>query len=190
MAASRFTASTDGESDEDGFIMAKEQFTDAIMLLKHDHREVEDLFEKFQKASGQDKKWQLAQQICNELKIHAMIEEEIFYPTFEGKVDDDLYHEAYVEHDGAKVLINDIMASGGEGEFFEAKVTVLCEEIEHHVKEEEKPKEGFFAQARETDIDLKDLRDRMMARKEELLAQVENGGLPPAQMAAVQVQMA
>ena len=168
--------------------MPKEQFTDAIMLLKHDHREVEDLFSKFQKASGKDRKWKLAQQICNELKIHTMIEEEIFYPAFEGKVDDDLYHEAYVEHDGAKVLINDIMASGGEGEFFEAKVTVLCEEIQHHVKEEEKPKEGFFAQAREADIDLVEMRDRMMARKEELMAQAENGGLPPAEMKAVMPQ--
>ncbi|MXP42433.1 hemerythrin domain-containing protein [Altererythrobacter soli] len=163
----------------------KEEFTDAIMLLKHDHREVEDLFSKFQKASSQDKKWQLAQQICNELKIHTMIEEEIFYPAFEGKVDDDLYHEAYVEHDGAKVLVNDILASGGEGEFFEAKVTVLCEEVDHHVKEEEKSKDGFFAQARDTDVDLKALRDEMLARKEELMQQLENGGLPPAEMRAL-----
>ena len=170
--------------------MAKEQFTDAIALLKADHREVEGLFKKFQNASGQERKWLLAQQICNELKIHSMIEEEIFYPTFEGQIDDDLYHEAYVEHDGAKVLINDIMASGGEGEFFEAKVTVLCEEIEHHVQEEEKPGEGFFAQARATGVDMVELRDRMMARKEELMAQAESEGLPPAQMAAIQVQMA
>ena len=170
--------------------MAKEQFTDAIALLKADHREVEGLFKKFQNASGQERKWLLAQQICNELKIHSMIEEEIFYPSFEGQIDDDLYHEAYVEHDGAKVLINDIMASGGEGEFFEAKVTVLCEEIEHHVQEEEKPGEGFFAQARATGIDMVELRDRMMVRKEELMAQAESEGLPPAQMAAIQVQMA
>ena len=170
--------------------MAKEQFTDAIALLKADHREVEGLFKKFQNASGQERKWLLAQQICNELKIHSMIEEEIFYPTFEGQIDDDLYHEAYVEHDGAKVLINDIMASGGEGEFFEAKVTVLCEEIQHHVQEEEKPGEGFFAQARATGIDMVELRDRMMTRKEELMAQAESEGLPPAQMAAIQVQMA
>jgi len=170
--------------------MAKEQFTDAIALLKADHREVEDLFEKFQNASGQERKWAIAQQICNELKIHSMIEEEIFYPTFEGRIDDDLYHEAYVEHDGAKVLINDIMASQGDDEFFEAKVTVLCEEISHHVQEEEKPGEGFFAQARATGVDMVELRDRMMARKEELMAQAEGEGLPPAQMAAVQLQMA
>lgn len=170
--------------------MAKEEFTDAIMLLKADHRKVEELFEKFQKARGDDKKMQIAEQVCNELKIHAMIEEEIFYPAFQGKVEDDLYHEAFVEHDGAKVLINDILTNGPQDEFFEAKVTVLCEEIEHHVKEEERGKEGFFAQARQTDVDLKELRDRLIARKEELQEQLKNGGLPPAKLAAIQLQPA
>src|ERR1043165_6237541 len=103
--------------------MAQQEFTDAIALLKADHREVEELFEKFESASGGERKWQLAQQICNELKIHSMIEEEIFYPACEGAVEEDLYKEAFVEHDGAKVLINDIMESGGEGEFFEPKAT-------------------------------------------------------------------
>jgi hypothetical protein len=166
--------------------MAQQEFTDAIALLKADHREVEELFEKFEKASGGDTKWQIAQQICNELKIHSMIEEEIFYPACESAVEEDLYKEAFVEHDGAKVLINDIMETGGEGEFFEAKVKVLSEEIEHHVKEEEKPGEGFFAQAREGGVDMVALRDQMMARKEELMAQAENGGLPPAELTAVQ----
>ena len=170
--------------------MPKQEFTDAIALLKHDHREVEDLFKKFQNASGADRKWQIAQQICNELKIHAQIEEEIFYPAFQGKVDEDLYREAYVEHDGAKVLINDIMASQGQDDFFEAKVTVLCEEIHHHVKEEEKPSEGFFAQARESGADMVALRDQLMARKEELMAQAENGGLPAAKLATMQQQAA
>lgn len=170
--------------------MPKQEFTDAIALLKHDHREVEDLFEKFQNASGKDRKWQIAQQICNELKIHAQIEEEIFYPAFNGKVEDDLYREAFVEHDGAKVLINDIMTSKGEDDFFEAKVTVLCEEIAHHVKEEEKPGEGFFAQARESGADMVALRDQLMARKEELMAQVEDGGLPAAKLTTMQMQVA
>ena len=151
---------------------------------------VEDLFAKFESASSSDRKWAIAQQICNELKIHSMIEEEIFYPACEGAVEEDLYKEAFVEHDGAKVLINDIMETGGEGEFFEAKVKVLSEEIEHHVKEEEKPSEGFFAQARQGDIDMVALRDQLMARKEELMAQAENGGLPPAQLTAVDAETA
>jgi hypothetical protein len=167
--------------------MAKEEYTDAIALLKADHRKVEDLFGEFSKAKDDARKWELAQEICNELKIHSMIEEEIFYPALEGKIEDDLYHEAYVEHDGAKVLINDIMASQGNDEFFAAKVTVLCEEITHHVKEEEMPSEGMFAQARAAGVDMVELRDRMLPRKEELMAQAQAGGLPPAKLTAVQV---
>lgn len=165
--------------------MADQQFTDAIALLKADHRIVENLFASF--AGGRDKarKEKIAHQICTELKIHTMIEEEIFYPALEGKIEDDLLKEAYVEHDGAKVLINDIEAGGKDDDFYDAKVKVLCEEIEHHVKEEERPSDGMFAQARKTDVDLVELRDRMLARKEELKAQAEAGGLPPAKPAVV-----
>ncbi|MEO6388814.1 MAG: hemerythrin domain-containing protein [Croceibacterium sp.] len=166
--------------------MATEEFTDAIALLKADHRKVEDLFEKFENASGKDRKESLANQICTELKIHAMIEEEIFYPAFRGKIEDDTLDEAYVEHDGAKLLINDIVAGGPDEQFYDSKVKVLSEEIEHHVGEEEMPKEGMFAQCRDTDVDLVALRDQMLARKQELMAQAENGGLPPAEMTAVQ----
>jgi hemerythrin superfamily protein len=166
--------------------MPQEQFTDAIAMLKAGHREVEDLFAKFENASAGDKKWRIAQQICNELKIHTELEEEIFYPACESAVEEDLYREAFVEHDGAKVLINDIIETGGEGEFFEAKVKVLSEEIEHHVKEEEKPGEGFFAQARGGDIDMVALRDQMLARKQELSAIADAGELPAAKLRVVQ----
>jgi hypothetical protein len=173
------------------FVMAKkEEFTDAIMLLKHDHDEVLELFEKFESAKGDGKKQQLAEQICNELKIHTMIEEEIFYPAFDGKIEEDLLKEAYVEHDGAKVLINDIMAGGPDDEFYDAKVKVLGEEIEHHVEEEEKGKEGMFAQCRKTDVDLKALLEPMLARKEELQALAESQGLPPAKPRVVNPQAA
>ncbi|MGH6787625.1 MAG: hemerythrin domain-containing protein [Novosphingobium sp.] len=169
--------------------MATEDFTDAIALLKADHRKVEELFEKFESASGGSKQ-QIAEKICTELKIHTSIEEEIFYPALEGKIDEETLSEAYVEHDGAKVLINDIMAGGPGDEFYDSKVKVLSEEIEHHVKEEEMPSEGMFAQARETDVDLVALKDRMLARKEELMAQAESGGLPPAELTAVNPQPA
>jgi hypothetical protein len=165
--------------------MAQEEYTDAIALLKADHRKVEDLFAKFENASGDGRKQALAEQICNELKIHTMIEEEIFYPALEGKIEEDTLSEAYVEHDGAKVLINDIMAGGPDDEFYDAKVKVLSEEIEHHVKEEEAPSEGMFSQARDTGVDMVALRDQMLARKEELMAQAESAGLPPAQPTAV-----
>ncbi len=93
-----------------------------------------------------------------------MIEEEIFYPAFRGKIEGDTLDEAYVEHDGAKVLINDIEASRPEDDFYDAKVHVLSEEIKHHVKEEEMPSEGMFAQCRKTDVDLVALGEKMWAR--------------------------
>ena len=155
------------------------------MRTPADHREVEELFEQFEKEEDDNRKWEIAQQVCNELKIHTMLEEEIFYPATKEAVEEDLYKEAFIEHDGAKVLVNDIMESGGEGEFFEAKVKVLSEEIEHHVKEEEQRETGYFAQVRDSDIDLVALRDQMLARKQELQAQVEAGGLPAAELTAV-----
>ena len=166
--------------------MLDQEFTDAIALLKADHRKVEQLFASFEtRATPAQAK--LAGEICTELKIHTMIEEEIFYPAFRGKIDDDLLDEAYVEHDGAKVLINDIEAGGPDDDYYDAKVKVLSEEIEHHVDEEEQPAEGMFAQCRETDVDLVELRDRMLVRKEELMAQAESEGLPPAKPAVVDV---
>ncbi len=165
--------------------MADKEYTDAIALLKADHREVEELFEQFEKAKDDNRKWEIAQKVCNELKIHTMLEEEIFYPATKEAVEEDLYKEAFIEHDGAKVLVNDIMETGGEGEFFEAKVKVLSEEIEHHVKEEEQRETGYFAQVRDSEIDLVALRDQMLARKQELQTQVEAGGLPAAELTAV-----
>lgn len=165
--------------------MASEGKQDAIQLLKADHREVEALFEKFENAGGDGKKEKIARQICTELKVHAMIEEEIFYPALRGKIDDDDLDEAYVEHDGAKVLINDIEAGGPDDDFYDAKVKVLQEEIEHHVEEEEKIRDNMFTQARKTDVDLDALGERMAARKAELMAVAESEGLPPAQPATL-----
>ena len=170
--------------------MANHKFSDAIALLKADHRTVAELFEKFGAARGDDGKRAIAHQICVELKIHTAIEEEIFYPAFRDKIEDDVLDEAYVEHDGAKMLINDIEASAPGANFYEAKVTVLSEEIKHHVHEEEMPSEGMFAQCRKTDVDLVALRDLMAARKEELMAQEKAGGLPPAKPNAVNLQPA
>ncbi|MDP3298919.1 MAG: hemerythrin domain-containing protein, partial [Phenylobacterium sp.] len=145
---------------------------DAIKLLKDDHREVEDLFEQFEKATAKDRKAKIVAKICTELTVHSLIEEEIFYPTFRGKIEDDILDEGYVEHDGAKVLIAELMAGSPDDPFYDAKVSVLSEEIEHHVKEEERPSEGMFAQRRRTDVDLVDLAERMQARKDELMAMI------------------
>ena len=158
--------------------MAETTQQDAIALLKEDHRTVAALFEKFEKATGDGRKQSIAEEICLDLSVHAQIEEEIFYPACEGKVDEDLLKESYVELDGAKVLIAEILAGGPDDEFYEAKVKVLSEEIKHHVKEEEQ-RDGVFAQAREKDLDLKALGEQMAARKKELMTGFEDNGLPP-----------
>jgi len=153
--------------------------TDAIALLKADHRKVEDLFDKFEKARGEERKKALAEEICTELCIHATIEEELFYPACKGKVEEDLLNESYVEHDGAKVMIAELLASSPGDEFYDAKMSVLSEEIRHHVKEEEKRGEGVFAQAREAGLDMDALGEKLLNRKEQLLKKFKEEGLPP-----------
>ena len=142
---------------------------DAIGLLKADHREVEGYFEAFEKARSDDRKQQLAEKICRALTVHTTIEEEIFYPAFlEATEEEDLHHEAAVEHDGAKKLIAEIETSGPDDEYYDAKVTVLSEMIKHHVNEEEK-RDGLFAKSRQSEMDLDALGEQLASRKAELM---------------------
>jgi hemerythrin superfamily protein len=142
---------------------------DAISLLKADHRQVEGWFSSFEKTRSEARKQQLASKICSALKVHTRIEEEIFYPAFlEQAQEEDIHHEAVVEHEGAKKLIAEIEAASPADEYYDAKVTVLSEMIKHHVKEEEQPG-GMFAKARKSEMDLADLGKRMAARKKQLM---------------------
>jgi hypothetical protein len=159
--------------------VAKPAKLDAIALLKADHRKVEELFEKYESAKSASAKKSLAQEICTELCVHTMIEEEIFYPACKGEVEEDQMDEAYVEHDGAKVLIAELLAGSPDDDFYDAKMKVLSEEIKHHVKEEERPGDGVFSQARDGGLDMDGLGERMAARKEQLLAKFKAEGLPP-----------
>jgi hemerythrin superfamily protein len=152
---------------------------DAIALLRDDHRKVEKLFKDFDSAAGDGRKERLAREIGLELSVHSAIEEEIFYPACEGKVDEELLKESYVEHDAAKLLIAEIDAANGESdEYFDSKVKVLQEQIEHHVEEEEKRAEGLFAQARKAEIDMDALGEQLAARKQELLTEFQANGIP------------
>jgi hypothetical protein len=154
---------------------------DAVALLKGDHRKVEDLFDQFEKAREADRKEKLVRQICIELSIHTMIEEEIFYPACAEQVkDDDLLDESYVEHDGAKVLIAELIKSDTGNEFYDAKVSVLSEMIRHHVKEEERRGEGLFARAKAAGLDMEVLGERLMQRKHELTTEFGEGDNLPA----------
>lgn len=152
---------------------------DAIALLKADHRQVEEWFEQFESTRSDDRKKKLAGQICQALEVHTKIEEEIFYPAFlEATEEEDIHHEAAIEHDSAKKLIAEIEGSGPDDDYYDAKVKVLSEMIKHHVKEEEQ-RDGMFAKARQSDMDLKELGSQLAARKQELMA-----GAKPMKMAA------
>lgn len=153
---------------------------DAIALLKEDHRAVEKLFKDFEEAKGEGRKEKLARRICLELSVHTMIEEEIFYPACNGKIEEDLLKEAYVEHDSAKLLIAEIEAGNGQNDqYFDAKVQVLSEQIEHHVEEEESE---LFPQVRKADIDLDALGEQLGQRKRELLKTFKAEGLPEPEL--------
>jgi hemerythrin superfamily protein len=146
--------------------------TDAISLLKSDHREVEDLFAQFEKTRSDDRKREIAQQICNALTAHTTIEEEIFYPAFLQATDEtDIHHEAEVEHEGAKRLVAEIEGMTPADDYYDAKVTVLSEMIKHHVNEEEK-RGGMFAKAKQSDMDLDALGQQLQQRKSEVMGEL------------------
>jgi hemerythrin superfamily protein len=150
---------------------------DACDLLDADHKAVKKMFKEYEELTGSrarsasQKKKELAQQICHELTVHAQIEEEIFYPALrEVLKDTDLLNEAAVEHQTAKDLIAQIQGMGEPDEMFDAKVKVLGEYIDHHVKEE---KNEIFPKARAArKLDLVAMREELETRKEELLAEM------------------
>ena len=160
--------------------MAESKTQDAIALLKEDHRAVEKLFKDFESAKGDGRKEKLSRQICLELAIHTKIEEEIFYPACEGKIEEDLLKEAKVEHDSAKLLMAEIEGGSGQSDdFFDAKVQVLGEQINHHVEEEEGE---LFPQVRKADIDLKALGEQLAQRKQELMKEYKADGVPEPEL--------
>jgi len=151
---------------------AKAPETDAIELLTQDHKEVKAMFSAFEKLKeskdADEDKADLVQQICTALTIHATVEEEIFYPAVRAGIDDeDLMDEADVEHAGAKELIVQLEAASPGDDHYDAKVTVLGELIDHHVKEEEGE---MFPKAKKA-IDTKAVGVELAARKAELVAE-------------------
>jgi hemerythrin superfamily protein len=147
--------------------------TDAVALLKADHRQVEKWFGQFKSSKSASRKNELASNICTALRTHTTIEEEIFYPAFlKAAKDKPLHHEALVEHAGAKKLIEEIAQSNASDDFFDAKVKVLSEMIKHHVKEEEQP-DGMFAEARKSKMDLEEIGRKLQVRKQQLSGEGE-----------------
>jgi hemerythrin superfamily protein len=141
---------------------------DAIALLKADHEAVNRLFDEYEKTHSASNKKALVGEICTALRVHAQIEEEIFYPAVKAALKDKLMvPEATVEHAGVKDLIAQIEGVGPDGEMYDAKVKVLSEYVKHHVKEEQNE---MFPKAKASSLDLIDLGARMAGRKAALLA--------------------
>ena len=150
-------------------VETKTKAIDAIALLTTDHKKVKKLFKDFEKlkdhGSAKEKE-ALVDEICQELTIHAQVEEEIFYPLAREVInDDDLMDEAIVEHAGAKELIAQLVSTRATEPFYDAKVTVLGEEIAHHVEEEET---DMFVKVKKSKLDLAAVGERMAERKTEL----------------------
>jgi hemerythrin superfamily protein len=150
---------------------------DAIAMLTADHKKVKTLFSEFDKLkeTGSDEdKSAIVDRICSELKIHTELEEEIFYPAVRNAIDDaDLMDEALVEHAGAKELISQLEGAEPEDDLYNAKVTVLGEQIDHHVKEEEST---MFPQAKKAKVDTEALGAAMLKRKLELMEKMGMAG--------------
>ena len=166
------SASTDRPRSKAGrqAIRASAKPEDAIRLLKADHREVKAWFKEFESLEDDSEKQQMASKICLALTVHAQIEEEIFYPAVRAGIDDDdLMDEAEVEHAAAKQLIAEIQRLKPSDKLFDAKVVVLGEYVNHHVEEEEKE---MFPEARHGEVDMKQLGDKLAARKKELMAKL------------------
>jgi hemerythrin superfamily protein len=148
----------------------------AIQLLKADHRKAEALFKAFKKTGSTAAKESLAKQLCEALKVHMRIEEEVFYPAFiEATGNEELHSEAVVEHSAAKRLIEEIESSAAGDALFDARVNVLAEMIKHHVKEEERFN-GMFMKARMARMDLRTLGILLEARQQELTRRPEKRG--------------
>ena len=158
--------------------MATRAQKDACDLLDADHRAVKKMFKEYEELTGSrarsaaQKKMDLAHQICHELTVHAQIEEEIFYPALRAVMKDtDLLAEAEVEHASVKDLIAQIQEMQEADEMFDARVKVLGEYVDHHVKEE---KNEIFPKARSArKLDLIAMRDELETRKAELMGEME-----------------
>lgn len=146
------------------------QSHDAVAMLTADHKKVKKLFSDFDKLKEEgsdEEKSAVVNQICNELKIHTELEEEIFYPAVRKAIEDsDLMDEALVEHAGAKDLVAQLEDASPDDDLYDAKVTVLGEQINHHVKEEEGE---MFPKAKKAKVDTEALAAAMLKRKGALM---------------------
>ncbi|MGQ0547746.1 MAG: hemerythrin domain-containing protein [Betaproteobacteria bacterium] len=149
----------------------------AIEMLKEDHAKVKKAFKELESMDRTDIETcrQVVQAVCEDLKVHTTLEEEVFYPALREAIEDeDIMNEAAVEHETAKVLIEQLENMEPDDPNYFATFTVLGEYVMHHVKEEEGE---MFPQARKSDLDLEELGSRMRERKSELVSQAEQAAV-------------
>lgn len=155
----------------------RQEARDAIALLTQDHRAVQRLFKAFEKVDrgDEDACIGIIETACAELKVHAILEEEIFYPAVRSKLGDqgeDLLNEANIEHEMADLLIDRLGELDPSDPEYAAAFKVLSEYVQHHIKEEEKQ---LFPKVRKLkELDLEELGAEMQARKDELLSEIES----------------
>jgi hypothetical protein len=158
---------------KDTMAKTRSRASGAIEMLKQDHDKVKKAFKEFEKLPPDDTETarQLVQVVCEDLKVHTTLEEELFYPAVREAIEDeDIMNEAAVEHETAKMLIEQLENMGPDDPNFRATFTVLGEYVMHHVKEEEGE---MFPEAKKSDIDFEALGERMRQRKEELVGATE-----------------
>lgn len=156
-----------------------------LQMLKDDHKQVKKAFRDFEKLDPHEEPErcaQLVEQTCNELEIHARIEEDLFYPAVRQAIqDEDLMHEAEVEHKSAKMLIEELRGMSPQDEKFGATFTVLGEYVKHHIQEEEKE---MFSQLERAKVDWAGLLEAMQSERQELMSDYGIGDSEAAEMSA------
>jgi hemerythrin superfamily protein len=149
----------------------QEKSQDAIQLLRQDHDEVRKMFEEFESAD-EDRKFELAAEICQALTVHATIEEEVFYPQVREAIDaEDLMTEAEIEHDSVKQLIERVQAGEVDEIQLTAMIKVMNEYVNHHVNEEQRK---IFPRVRRAELDLEAMGKELLERKMELEAELQD----------------
>lgn len=144
----------------------------AVELLREDHRKVQELFEEFEGADNRSRQ-RIADQALTELEIHAKLEEELIYPAIREVLDEeDLMDEALEEHHAVKLLIKELRKMGPKDERYRAKFKVMAEMVKHHIEEEES---RILPEAEQSDLDLAELGQDAMMRKEKLMAKMSAG---------------
>jgi hemerythrin superfamily protein len=161
-----------GELGGEMFEWLTNEENNSIAILRRDHNNVKALFDQFEKAERKADKQKIVKQAIKELRIHFTLEEELFYPAVREHLKNGVMAEADEGHHVAKVLIAELDALNGDNDHFDAKFTVLAENVRHHFQEEEN---DMYPKARDLQIDFQALGEKMERRKRELKTE----GLPP-----------